>query len=334
MKLTLIANLALLASPVLTFVVLYARTGSITTAQAFTSLAIITLLTNPLSVLLSAIPTFASSLGCFDRIQKYLLSLEGADRRTFNSNAESKDIKKSFKSSNQVADPRLFELSTLQPSFKPHKIDRDTMVDLQCCSFGEPPLLQNIDLSLKRSSLTIIIGPVGSGKTVLLKGLLGELPISRGSGYVDTKEIAYCAQTPWLVNATIQRNIRGESVPVEEDIVWYQRVLHACGLDSDLKQLTEGDQLVVGSSGFSLSGGQKQRVVRYLWAAYATRINCRFQALARAIYSRKTLVLLDDVLSGLDNSTRTLIVERLLAPAGLFRQHAITAVLVTHNGKL
>lgn len=70
--------------------------------------------------------------------------------------------------------------------------------------------------------------------------------------------IAYCAQTPWLVNKSIQKNILGTSL---YDGPWYKTVLSACALFEDLKNYPAGDRTLVGSKGITLSGGQKQRIV-------------------------------------------------------------------------
>lgn len=70
----------------------------------------------------------------------------------------------------------------------------------------------------------------------------------------------------------------------------------------------------MGSAGISLSGGQKQRL-----------------ALARAVYSRKELVMLDDVFSGLDAETEEHIFNSLFGKKGLFRQMRTTVILVTHG---
>lgn len=72
----------------------------------------------------------------------------------------------------------------------------------------------------------------------------------------------------------------------------------------------------MGSAGISLSGGQKQRL-----------------AIARAVYSRQSLVMLDDVFSGLDASTEEIIFNRLLGKQGLLRRNHVTVILVTHAGK-
>jgi ABC-type bacteriocin/lantibiotic exporter with double-glycine peptidase domain len=61
------------------------------------------------------------------------------------------------------------------------------------------PILRDINLTIERSSLTLLIGPVASGKSTLLKALLGETPSSKGFVYVSTLESAWCEQTPWLI---------------------------------------------------------------------------------------------------------------------------------------
>jgi ATP-binding cassette subfamily C (CFTR/MRP) protein 1 len=73
---------------------------------------------------------------------------------------------------------------------------------------------------------------------------------------------------------------------------------------------------MIGSKGVSLSGGQRQRL-----------------ALARAIYSRKRILLLDDVLSCLDGKTEQAIFQGVLGETGLCRNHGTTVVLATHSAK-
>jgi ATP-binding cassette subfamily C (CFTR/MRP) protein 1 len=79
---------------------------------------------------------------------------------------------------------------------------------------------------------------------------------------VSSTEVAFCDQTPWLVNGTVQKNILGYS---NFDGLWYNSVIHACGLEEDISNLPLGDQSLIGSKGIMLSGGQKQRIVRDLF---------------------------------------------------------------------
>ena len=128
--------------------------------------------------------------------------------------------------------------------------------------------------------------------------------------------MAYCAQSVWLPNRNIQQIVTGSEQNNNIDIQWFEKVLHACDLESDIEGLPRGDQTLVGSKGVTLSGGQKQRL-----------------ALARAIYARQPIVLLDDVLSVLDARTERRIVDRLLGKSGLLRQLRTTVILVTHTSK-
>lgn len=61
-----------------------------------------------------------------------------------------------------------------------------------------PPVLQDLNISVQRGELAIVIGPVANGKTTLLKGLLGEVPIVDGHVEIGRQKIAWCEQTPWL----------------------------------------------------------------------------------------------------------------------------------------
>jgi ATP-binding cassette subfamily C (CFTR/MRP) protein 1 len=100
---------------------------------------------------------------------------------------------------------------------------------------------------------------VGSGKSTSLLALLGETLIHKGFiNVATTGSIAYCAQTPWLVNKTIQENVLGSSLFESQ---WYIQVLKAVALVEDLKNYSEGDRTLIGSQGITLSGGQKQRIV-------------------------------------------------------------------------
>jgi ABC-type multidrug transport system fused ATPase/permease subunit len=78
-------------------------------------------------------------------------------------------------------------------------------------SSSDEPVLKDIGFSIKASGLTMIIGPVACGKSTLLKALLGETPSSQGFVYVSTTEVAFCDQTPWLINGSVQKNILGFS---------------------------------------------------------------------------------------------------------------------------
>lgn len=187
--------------------------------------------------------------------------------------------------------------------------------------------LANLNIDFKVGQLSVIIGPTGAGKTSLLMALLGEMTILKGkvflpgssnsgslivdpvTGYTDS--VAYCAQSPWLLDATIRENILFGSA---YDNSRYEACLDACALRRDIDILEKGEFTQVGEKGITLSGGQKQRI-----------------SLARALYSRAKHVILDDCLSAVDSATAlTLYEDGITGP--LMRGR--TCILVSHNVNL
>ncbi|OAA79643.1 ABC transporter, transmembrane domain, type 1 [Akanthomyces lecanii RCEF 1005] len=164
--------------------------------------------------------------------------------------------------------------------------------------------LTSVDLCFPKSELSVIVGPVGSGKSLLLSALLDEAVITAGrlgrpsvgeavqDGLVPGST-AYVAQPPWIDNCSIRDNIVfGFSFNQER----YDRVLQACALIQDLESLADGDTTIAGAGGSSLSGGQKWRV-----------------ALARAFYSPAELLILEDVLGAVDTPIANWICRHALA---------------------
>ena len=130
-------------------------------------------------------------------------------------------------------------------------------VTIQDGKFGskedEEPVLKDINLSIATSQLTIVIGQVGYGKTTLLKAILGKTPVG-GRLWLSTRERAFCDQTPWLTNQTLQMNITGF---LKYDAGWYSSVPRACALEDDLAQFPEGDQCMVDSKRNHVEWGTK-----------------------------------------------------------------------------
>ncbi|KAH8923476.1 P-loop containing nucleoside triphosphate hydrolase protein [Atractiella rhizophila] len=139
-----------------------------------------------------------------------------------------------------------------------------------------------VDVGILIGGLNVVLGPVGSGKTMFLETILGETHCIDGAFPVlsTNRAIAYAGQHPFLLNTTIRNNILF-GLPFLLDR--YEAVVKACALDVDFKILQAGDETEVGERGMTLSGGQKARV-----------------GLARAVYSDSNLLLLDDVLSAVD----------------------------------
>ncbi|KAA8907557.1 P-loop containing nucleoside triphosphate hydrolase protein [Sphaerosporella brunnea] len=169
--------------------------------------------------------------------------------------------------------------------------------------------LSDINVECVPRGLTVISGPVGSGKTSFLMGILGEMRLLKGEINLPRKSgIAFAAQAPWLQCDTVRNNILFGTEYSEQR---YQKVVEACALAADFEAFDAGDETEIGERGVSLSGGQKARI-----------------ALARAVYSPAQTVILDDVLSALDAGTSKIVVEKCLKGDILSGR---TVVLVTHH---
>ncbi|KAH0018441.1 P-loop containing nucleoside triphosphate hydrolase protein, partial [Aureobasidium melanogenum] len=264
----------------------------LTNSILFTSLAVLKLFTNPLLMTIQYLPSLLQVFAALARIQEYLVTEDHTDQRTIDSEAMAHGR-------NTKTGISVLEINDLAQMRK-----------LTCGYPDGNTVLKDIELSLARNKLNIVVGSVGSGKSTLLKALLGETTVKFGSIVVADDEIAYCSQNPWLWNGSIRENIVGAD---PYDDVWLTKVSWACGLDQDFQELPDGIDTRVGNDGTALSGGQKNRI-----------------SLARAVYSRRSLVLLDDVLSGLDTRTERLVFNRVLSPQGLLRKMRSTVVLATH----
>ncbi|KAK8124884.1 metal resistance protein YCF1 [Apiospora kogelbergensis] len=157
-------------------------------------------------------------------------------------------------------------------------------------------VLRDIFFTAHKGELTCIVGRVGQGKSSFLQSILGDLWKEKGRVEVHGN-IAYVAQQPWIMNATVKENI---IFGHRYDSIFYEKTVKACALLDDFTQLPDGDETVVGERGISLSGGQKARV-----------------ALARAVYARADIYLLDDCLSAVDSHVGRHIIENVLGPNGL-----------------
>ena len=108
------------------------------------------------------------------------------------------------------------------------------------------PTLHSITFSLKRGSLTAVVGLVGSGKSSLLSSILGELDRLEGNVEVNGR-ISYTAQTPFIINATVRDNILF-GMPYDRDK--YKRCIKAACLLHDLRLLGKKDCMFFVFVGF------------------------------------------------------------------------------------
>ena len=156
-------------------------------------------------------------------------------------------------------------------------------------------VLSDLNLRFPPGELSVISGSTGSGKSLLLAALIGEVDPLGGtitfpvpptfeecydsranrSDWILESAVAFVAQIPWIENASIKENI---VFGFPFDGGRYRKVLKYCALERDLEILPDGDQTDIGANGINLSGGQRWRV-----------------SFARALYSRAGILILDDI---------------------------------------
>ena len=201
-------------------------------------------------------------------------------------------------------DARTVILPENDPEGEPKK--GDTVVSIRNGEFrwladSTEPILQDIDLTVKKGDLLAVIGRVGDGKSSLLGSMLGEMTKSEGQVMVRGT-VSYFSQNSWILSATVKDNIVfGHRFDQE----FYDKVLDACALRSDLAVLPQGDLTEVGEKGVSLSGGQKARI-----------------CLARTCYARSDIYLLDDPLSAVDAHVGRHIFDHVIGPRGILKNKA------------
>ncbi|KAI8900424.1 P-loop containing nucleoside triphosphate hydrolase protein [Globomyces pollinis-pini] len=290
-----------IAAPIIasfcTFWVLTVGSGQqLSVSTAFTCLAIFQTMQRPLAVLPDTIVKCIEALVSFRRIESFLDIPILEDYININSPSNSKsDSIVHFKTNSQ------FSWYTPNPGSPTRSQNRIFK-------------LQNLGFAFPENGLTVICGATASGKTTLLSALLGELHCVDGGVHLfDGKSsknilpVAYASQTVWLKNATIKDNIIFGS---EYDKERYESVLQCCALLKDLANLPGGDMTEIGEKGVNLSGGQKARV-----------------SLARAVYSKASIVMMDDPLSAVDAPTAKHLLEQ--AICGPLMQNR-TKILVSH----
>jgi ABC-type multidrug transport system fused ATPase/permease subunit len=210
-------------------------------------------------------------------------------------------------------------LKTSQPDFvlPSTKAQMDIAIGLENVSVEYPTrqgqrALEDVSLSLRRGQFVVITGAVGSGKSTILRTMLGELALARGKIIrpADLK-VAYLPQDVVIPSSTLRDALRFEfeNSPVDDDVL--RDLLDCAGFRQDLSQLPAGLETAIGERGVTLSGGQRLRV-----------------GLAQLAYFKDAdVILLDDPLAALDVVTAEVVASRLIN--GLWSKR--TRVVTTHR---
>ncbi|KAJ7477237.1 P-loop containing nucleoside triphosphate hydrolase protein [Mycena galericulata] len=309
----------------------------LSTARLFTAYTTLTIISASLFAIGQGLPAVSQAYVSVQRIERYLSSPDSEHHGDRDSISDSKEAPKSleplFQPSEKMTEdlnpPSVFiHLEGITTSLSvPVRGEREPKLvfDSARVAWGEKVVLDRLDATICLGQLTMLIGRVGSvsanlyrfalieysfkGKSTLLATMLGETSILSGHVYFPPefrRGIAYCSQSPWLQGSlSVRDNIL---FAASMDQAWYDRVISACALDTDFGP-TPGGDLVLARS---LSGGQRARV-----------------ALARAVYSRLEVIILDDVFAALDGNTSSAIFNALLGTDGLLRGK--TVILATNQ---
>lgn len=177
--------------------------------------------------------------------------------------------------------------------------------------------IEDIDLRLRRGSFTVITGRIGSGKTTLVRSLLGLLPrdggdilwngqpVDNAGDFFVPPRSAYTPQVPRLFSDTVRHNIL---MGLEADDSAVMAAIFASVMEADLPELENGLESMLGPKGVKLSGGQMQRT-----------------AAARMFVRTPDLLVFDDLSSALDVETEATLWER------VFEDQGTTCLVVSHR---
>ncbi len=158
---------------------------------------------------------------------------------------------------------------------------------------GYEDALQDINFKIQNGELVVLTGRIGSGKSTVLKALLGETFLVNGTA-LRPEHLAYCSTEPFIVNDTVANNIYLGQMEDPERLEWALRL--ACMHEEVFHQMPRAEKTLLGEKGTTLSGGQRARL-----------------GLARAFYAyRPAAYLLDDPFASLDGRVTEEILERSL----------------------
>ena len=177
--------------------------------------------------------------------------------------------------------------------------------------------VHDIDLGLRRGGFTVVTGRIGSGKSTLVRALVGSLPRQSGEirwngtavdepgEFLVPPRCAYVSQTPRLFSEELRANIL---LGLPEPKVDLDGAIRTAVMEGDLEELDDGLETVVGPRGVRLSGGQVQRA-----------------AAARMFVRAPELLVFDDVSSALDVETERRLWRRVSELEG------VTSLVVSHR---
>lgn len=235
----------------------------------------------------------------------------------------------SIKFSNSVVENMIFQLKKLDSKeFENEKekikeITFNKKIEFNNISFSytgnekNNMLFENLNVEIYKGDKIGIKGQTGTGKSTFIDLLSGLLKPNNGSILSDDtpieenldnwrKKISYVPQFSYFIEDTINNNIT--FFDNKKDIKFLDQIIEDCGLKKFIDTLGEGKDTFIGERGTQISGGQKQRI-----------------ALARALYRKPEILILDESVSALDSNTANKIIKNIIDNS------KITIIFISHN---
>lgn len=180
------------------------------------------------------------------------------------------------------------------------------------------PVLKNVSVAFPAGTLTVIMGPSGSGKSSLIRLILGACNLSQVSGELlvngqphdagaGGSSVGFLPQEVELFEASVAENIARLAEPDPEHVVYAAK---AAAVHEAILNLPKGYETQIGDDGRNLSGGMRQRL-----------------GLARALYGAPKLLVLDEPDASLDQQAEALLHQTIQAQ----RDQGVTVILISHR---
>ncbi len=202
------------------------------------------------------------------------------------------------------------------------RLELQNAIEVKDVSFKYPEgvksVFENANLTIEKNKSVAFVGKSGAGKTTLADIILGLLEPYQGTVTVDGKDVfendvawhkavGYIPQNIYLIDYTIRTNVSFSKDKNNDDKVW--EALREARLEEYVRSLPEGLDTVVGDRGVKLSGGQRQRV-----------------GIARALYTKPSVLFLDEATSALDTETENAVMESIN-----YLQGKTTLIIIAHR---
>jgi ATP-binding cassette, subfamily B, bacterial PglK len=209
-----------------------------------------------------------------------------------------------------------------------YKIKFDNSIIFENLSFeyednAHNKVLDRLNIKINKNQFIGVYGKTGSGKSTLLNILIGLITPTSGSIKIDENiyekkffnswltNISYVPQNIFLFDDTIKKNITLHFDDSRFDQELFKKVIKITQLENFIESLPLKENTIIGEQNSKISGGQAQRI-----------------AIARAMYNKKNILILDEATSSLDEKTEQLIIEELKK-----NMKDMTIIFVTHRTK-